>query len=232
MRCLLIALNNGRTFESLSELLRAFLSGGCKYRLHSRNSVFVTIADTTRLWKSSRFFQFIFCLGSPAYSLTKRIARKALSFSADMVNTLLPFKLMWLVKSRHICLEKLKDSLEKFRKITYAVTDFFQRKELVRSMHANVDVQNSQCVFSWLFCAFDLKTKWKEDSGLYYDNYKVKRHVKKVWTTSSQQDVRLTKTHLSLILYSSLKLRQVKNQLFPLCLQHLAKYCHLMFKDQ
>ena len=78
---LLKALNNGRTFANLSELLRALLSARCKYRLHSRNSVFVIIADTIRLWQSYRFSQYVSFLGSPAYLLTKRIARKALSFS-------------------------------------------------------------------------------------------------------------------------------------------------------
>ena len=48
--CSLIALNNGRTFANLSELLRALLSARCKYRLHSKKSVFVITADTTRLW--------------------------------------------------------------------------------------------------------------------------------------------------------------------------------------
>ena len=75
-----------------SELLRALLSARCKYRLHSRNSVFVVIADTTRLWQSSSLSQYITCLGSPAYPLTKRIVRKALNVSTVMVNIWLPLK--------------------------------------------------------------------------------------------------------------------------------------------
>ena len=102
MHCSLIALNNGCIFANLSELLRALLSPRWKYRLHSRNSFSVIIADTTRLWQSSRFFQYIFCLGSPAYPLTKRIVRKALSFSTVMVNIWLPFKRAQLVDSTHI----------------------------------------------------------------------------------------------------------------------------------
>ena len=85
MHCLFITLKNGRTFANLSELLRALLSARCKYRLNSRNSVFVIIAETTRLWQSSRLSQYISCLGCPTYSLTKRIVRKALSFSTVMV---------------------------------------------------------------------------------------------------------------------------------------------------
>ena len=211
MYCLLIALSTNRIFASLSELLRSLLSGRCKFRLHSRNSVFGTIADTTRLWMSSRFFQFIICLGSSTYPLTKRIARKDFSFSADMKNTSLPFKLMWLLESRHICLEKLKNSLEKSRKITYVVIDFLKRQELVWFMHANAAVQNYQCVSSWLFCAFF----WPKHK---VKNCKAKSHVLKCEqcrVTPSQQDVRLTKMHLPLILYSSLRLRQVKNQLLP-----------------
>ena len=92
MHCSLIALHNGCTFANLSDLLRALLSGRCKYRLHSRNSVFVIIADTTRLWQSSHPYQYISCLGSPAYPLTKRIVRMVLSFSTVMVNIWLPFK--------------------------------------------------------------------------------------------------------------------------------------------
>ena len=81
MHCLLVASNNGRFFTNLPELFRALLSARRKYRVHSRNSVFVIIAHTTRLWQSYRLSQYISCLGSPAYLLTKRIARKALSFS-------------------------------------------------------------------------------------------------------------------------------------------------------
>ena len=87
---------------TLSELLRALLSARCKYRLHSRNSVFFVIADTTRLWQSSSLSQYITCLGSPAYPLTKRIARKALNVSTVMVNIWLPFKRAQLVDSTHI----------------------------------------------------------------------------------------------------------------------------------
>ena len=76
MHCLLIALNNGRTFANLSELLRALLSARCKHRLHCRNSVVVMIADTNRLWQSSRLSQYISCLCSLAYPLTKRILKK------------------------------------------------------------------------------------------------------------------------------------------------------------
>ena len=94
MHCWLKALNNGHTFENLSELLRTLLSARCKYRLHSRNSVFVITADTTRLWQSSRLSQYISCHGSPACPLTRRIARKALSFFTVMVNIWLPFKRM------------------------------------------------------------------------------------------------------------------------------------------
>ena len=76
MHCLLIELNHGRSFANLSELLRAVLSGRCKYRLHSRNLVFVIIANTTRLWQSSRLFQYMSCVGSAAYRLTKGTVRK------------------------------------------------------------------------------------------------------------------------------------------------------------
>ena len=82
-----------------------------------------------------------------------------------------------------------------------------------------------------LFC--DLEAKWKSNnSGRSYDNDKAKGHVKKYEQccfTSCQQDVRLTKMHLPLILYSSLIVRQLKDLLLPLYLQHLAKYCHLMY---
>ena len=94
--------NNGRTFANLSELLRALLSARCKYCLHSRNSVFVIIADTTRLWQSSRLSQYISCLGSLAYPLNKIITRKALSFSTVMVNIWLHFKRAQLVDSIYI----------------------------------------------------------------------------------------------------------------------------------
>ena len=57
-----------------------FLSTRCKYCLHSRKLVFVIIADATRLWKSSRFSQYISCLNSLAYPLTKRIVRKSFDF--------------------------------------------------------------------------------------------------------------------------------------------------------
>ena len=102
MHCSLIGLNNGRTFANLSKLLMALLSARCKCRLHSRNSVFVIITDTTRLWQSSSLSQNISCLGSLAYPLTKRIVRKALSFSTVMVNIWLPFKRAQLVDSTHI----------------------------------------------------------------------------------------------------------------------------------
>ena len=92
MHCSLLALNNDRTLANLSELLRALLSARCKCRLHSRNSVFAIIADTNRLSQSFHLSQYIFCLGSLAYPLTKRIKRKALSFSTVMVNIWLPFK--------------------------------------------------------------------------------------------------------------------------------------------
>ena len=81
-----------RPFASLSELLRSLLLARCKYLLHSRNSVFASIADTTKLWQSSRLSQYISCLGSLAYPLTKTIVRKALGFSTVMVNIWLPFK--------------------------------------------------------------------------------------------------------------------------------------------
>ena len=68
------------------------LSARYKYRLHSRNSIFVIIADTTRLWQSFYLSQNISLLISPAYSPTKRIVWKALSFSTAMVNIWLPFK--------------------------------------------------------------------------------------------------------------------------------------------
>ena len=72
------------------------------------------------------------------------------------------------------------------------------------------------------FC--DLKIKWKWDSGLNYDSDKAKRHVQKCeqcCVTSCQQDLRLTKMHIPLILYSSLKVHQLKDLLLPLQLQHL-----------
>ena len=51
---------------------------------------------------------------------------------------------------------------------------------------------------------------------------KAKSHVKKgeqCRVSSCQQDVRLTKMHLPLILYSSLKVYQLKDLLLPLHLQ-------------
>ena len=137
MHCLLIALNNGRTFANLSELLRVLLSARCKHRLHCRNSVVVMIADTNRLWQSSRLSQYISCLCSLAYPLTKRILKKALSFSTVMLSIFFPFQYF----PRKI-------------QITHTVIDFFQGQGLIRSMHSIVAVQNYQCVSNWLFYAF------------------------------------------------------------------------------
>ena len=81
----LIALNNSHIFSNLSEELRALLSSRWKYRFYFRHSVFVIIADTTKLWQSSCLFYYICCLDCPAYPLTKRIMRKAFSFSTVMV---------------------------------------------------------------------------------------------------------------------------------------------------
>ena len=64
------------------------------------NWVFVIIADTSRLWQSSHLSQYISCLGSPIYPLTRRTVRKALNFSTVMVNVWLPFK-QALVDSTH-----------------------------------------------------------------------------------------------------------------------------------
>ena len=58
MHFLSIALNNGRTFANLSELLRALLPSRCKYRLHYRNLLFIITADTARLWESCRLSQY------------------------------------------------------------------------------------------------------------------------------------------------------------------------------
>ena len=103
MHCSLVALNNGRTFSNLSELLRALLWTRCKYCLHCRTSVLVTIADTTRLCLSSHLSEIIFCLIGLAYPLIKRIVRKALSLSASMVvNMWLSFKQEHLFDSTHI----------------------------------------------------------------------------------------------------------------------------------
>ena len=101
MHCLLIELNHGRVFANLSELLRAVLSGRCKYCLHSRNLVFVIIADTTRLWQSSRLSQYISCLDSAAYRLTKRMW-EGFEFLIVMVNLWLLFKRVHLAESTHI----------------------------------------------------------------------------------------------------------------------------------
>ena len=60
---------------------------------------------------------------------------------------------------------------------------------------------------------------------------KAKSHIKKCEqfrVMSYQQYDRLTKMHLPLILYSSLKVPQLKDLLLPLHLQHLVKYHHLM----
>ena len=95
------SLNDDCIFTNLSELLRTLLSARYKYRLHSRNSIFVIIADTTRLWQSFYLSQNISLLSSPAYSPTKRIVRKALSFSTAMVNIWLLFKRAYLVDSTH-----------------------------------------------------------------------------------------------------------------------------------
>ena len=102
MHCCLIALNNSLTFKNLSELLREVLSARCKCRLPSIKSVFVVTTDTTRLWLSSRLSQYISCLGIPAYPLTKRIVRKALSLSLVMVNIWLAFKQTQLVDLTNI----------------------------------------------------------------------------------------------------------------------------------
>ena len=98
----LIALNNGHTSADLSELLRALLSARCKYCLLSRNSVFAIVAVINRLWESSCLYQYISCLGSSAYLLTKRIVRKTLSSSTVMVTIWLPLKLVLLSDSMHI----------------------------------------------------------------------------------------------------------------------------------
>ena len=63
---------------------------------------FVIITETTRLSQSSRFSQYLSCLGSLVYPLTKGITRKALSFSTVMVNIWLSFKRSELVDSTHI----------------------------------------------------------------------------------------------------------------------------------
>ena len=102
MHCSLIALQNGRTFANLSELLKALLSARCKYRLYTRNSVFVIISDTARLWQSSRLSQYISYLGNSAYPLTKRIVGKTLGFSTVIANIWLPSKWAKLVDSSHI----------------------------------------------------------------------------------------------------------------------------------
>ena len=81
MNCSLIVLSNGRTCANVSELLSAYLSARCKNRLHSRNSVFVIIADTTGLWQLPCLSLYISCLDSLAHPLKKRIVRKALSVS-------------------------------------------------------------------------------------------------------------------------------------------------------
>ena len=108
------------------------------------------MVDTTRLWQSSRLSQYISCFSSLAYPLTKRIVRKASSFSTVIINKSLPFKRALLVESMNI------PSISVFVKvqITHAVTEFFQRQGLVRSIHTIVAVQNYQCVSTWLFCAF------------------------------------------------------------------------------
>ena len=92
MHLSLIALHNGRTFAILPELLRVLLLARCKYRFHFRNSVYFMIADTNRLWQSSPLSNHIYCLGSRAYPLTKRIARKDLNFFTVTENIWLPFK--------------------------------------------------------------------------------------------------------------------------------------------
>ena len=85
MHCPLIALNNSHIFSNLSEELWALFSSRWKYRFYFRHSVFVIIADATKLWQSSCLFYYICCLDCPAYPLTKRIMRKAFRFSTVMV---------------------------------------------------------------------------------------------------------------------------------------------------
>ena len=71
----------------------------------------------------------------------------------------------------------------------------------------------------------DLKQSENKEAEIINDNNKAKSHVKKCEqgrVTSCQQNVRLAKMHLPLILYSSLKVRQLKGQLLRLHLQRLA----------
>ena len=78
----------------------------------------------------------------------------------------------------------------------------------------------------------DLKQSENKEAEIINDNNKAKSHVKKCEqgrVTSCQQNVRLAKMHLPLILFSSLKVRQLKDLLLPLHLKHLAKYCHVMY---
>ena len=79
----------------------------------------------------------------------------------------------------------------------------------------------------------DLKQSENKEAEIINDNNKAKSHVKKCEqgrVTSCQQDVRLTKMHLPLILiYSSLKVRQLEDLLLPLHLKHVAKYCYVMY---
>ena len=108
--------------------------------------------------------------------------------------------------------------------ITHVVIDFFQRGAGL--FHAfNCCCTELPMFLIGCFTFFcDLKIKWKWDSGLNYDNDKAKRHVKKCeqcCVTSCQQDLRLTKMHIPLILYSSLKVHYLKDLLLPLHLQHL-----------
>ena len=80
----------------------------------------------------------------------------------------------------------------------------------------------------------DIKRKVKISLGLHHNNDKAKSHAKKCEqyrVTLCQQDFRLPKMHLLLILYSSLKVRQLKDLLIPLHLQRSAKYCQLMYSS-
>ena len=232
MHCCLIALNNSLTFKNLSELLREVLSARCKFRLPSIKSVFVVTTDTTRLWLSSRLSQYISCLGIPAYPLTKRIVRKALSLSTVMVNIWLPFKQTQLVDLTNIL--SISVFVKKSSNNSCGNSPFKDRGCFVPCIQL-LPYRTINVFPTGFFMLFlGLKAKWKRNSELNYESDKAKSHIKKCEkcrVLSCQQDVKHAKMNLPLILYSSLKVLQLKDLLLSLHLQHLAKYCHLMHKN-